>query len=1088
MNTTFEIVNSAGKAFIEFALPMLVQSCILILILLLTDFFLRKKVRAIFRYWIWMLVLVKLILPTSLSSPLSIGYLFGDKLISLPATPTPPEQPKPPATITMPIIDLTDIPQDLHTQPAPTVTSRPEPIPAQPIAPPPVPPAALSWQGIVFLLWLAVVIAMTLLLLQRAIFVQGLVAQAGEADSSIKKTFDSCCEGMGIRKRIGLKVSTNATSPAVCGLFRPVILLPHNLSPGLSAGQLQSVLLHELAHIKRGGLWINLAQTVLQIVYFYNPLLWIANTIIRRIREQAVDETVLVAMGQNAKQYPQTLVDVAKLAFKRPVLSLRLIGVVESKSALAGRIKRILSRPIPKKAKLGILSLLAVIIIAAILLPMAKAKVSDESRFNVGGGPLDIQLLGVRPDAGDDIYDAEGKKLEKALGPIGLWEDPWGSDKQRRDFIFELPAVDKQVLFDRWHHLYHSGTNTGLGVGRGWSLGRSGKQELFILMTTFKKTYLKRTAYFFTRQVPVHKVDLELRYFCGPPLDPVCTFSGPFAFGTKTFADGGLSYELTPEKFEPPFSESHIRFRFSGGRELGTNPTVIIYDTSGSRHLMETVGLGKNGLVFEHSQLPLDKIAAITVGEKPHERTFRNIVVDYPDRPVREYPEYLDRMADILGITNLSKEELSTYRFKDPNEAIAVIGIVRGRGHTASAVEALMFGKPAIDISGLEPQVHEKIRHTANIWASAVDPRMKARGVQLGLIGRWPEFFEQALEILSNDYQYLPLEDVRILKREVGYIVWILLNRYRERLTAEQVQRLQEYHNGQRGLPVLAPQVKTDVQVEVEPVGQSGEFHDAVPDYSDLKAAIKAAYQARSDLLSNSTGMAELTLVKKGLSPGVPKQLENEFAKEFNIDRESIRFTGEGTWTTKWYKKGEKSRYDVKVPPPKEKDLTRRPLLIPRDMRIAVDPEKGIYYDVLHKEAYINRPPSRAGNPADLVSYFDVSRLYEFCLHDVPSLLSWFEKEKMQPQCNEEWVGQIRYIRLTFGDENLDAQGKKDKRRFELWIAPEMSYSLVKARAFVNMPSLGDQLELVESYEATYQESDNFDGIWLLKDIKIVDK
>jgi beta-lactamase regulating signal transducer with metallopeptidase domain len=373
MNAILEQINTIGKSFVEFALPMLAQFSILFLILLLIDFLLRKKVRSVFRYWIWMLVLAKLVLPTSLSSPLSLGYLFGDSLTSLQIEPTAPQLKKQPPAVSPQIIDFSTVPPASDT--SSVVTSPPNrPSPEQPFSSQSPQTTPLSWQGVVFLLWLAVVAAMGLLLVQRAIFVKGLVAQAVEADDSIKDTFNSCLERIEVRRRIGLKVSTNATSPAVCGLFRAVILLPHNLSAGLSAGQLQAVLLHELVHIKRGDLWVNLVQTVLQILYFYNPLLWIANSIIRRIREQAVDEMVLVAMGENAQQYPQTLVSVAKLAFKRPALSLRLIGVVESKSALASRIKRILARPIPKSTKLGILGLLAVIILAVILLPMAKAQ------------------------------------------------------------------------------------------------------------------------------------------------------------------------------------------------------------------------------------------------------------------------------------------------------------------------------------------------------------------------------------------------------------------------------------------------------------------------------------------------------------------------------------------------------------------------------------------------------------------------------------------------------------------------------------------------------------------------------------------
>ncbi len=180
----------------------------------------------------------------------------------------------------------------------------------------------------------------------------------------------------------------------------------------LSPSQLRAVLLHELAHIKRGDLWVNFAQTVLQIIYFYNPLLWVANCIIRRVREQAVDEMVLVAMGEKAQQYPQTLVNVAKLAFKRPALSLRLIGVVESKSALAGRIKHILNRPMPKRAKLGILGLAVVIIIAAILLPMAKS-MPGLPELIIKGTVKDAQTG--KPIAGARVFD-------DGYGPKPNWE------------------------------------------------------------------------------------------------------------------------------------------------------------------------------------------------------------------------------------------------------------------------------------------------------------------------------------------------------------------------------------------------------------------------------------------------------------------------------------------------------------------------------------------------------------------------------------------------------------------------------------------------------------------------------------------
>ena len=80
MNTVVETINAGGRAFVDFALPMLIQSGVLILILLAVDTLLRRRVRAVVRYWIWMLVLVKLVLPPSLGSPVSLGTWFGDTL------------------------------------------------------------------------------------------------------------------------------------------------------------------------------------------------------------------------------------------------------------------------------------------------------------------------------------------------------------------------------------------------------------------------------------------------------------------------------------------------------------------------------------------------------------------------------------------------------------------------------------------------------------------------------------------------------------------------------------------------------------------------------------------------------------------------------------------------------------------------------------------------------------------------------------------------------------------------------------------------------------------------------------------------
>ncbi len=287
MDTIFEAINSSGKVFVEFALPMLVQSSVVIGIFLLAEWLLRKKVRAVFRYWLGMFILVQMILPFWQAFKISFAgtnQFFADASGLLRSAESP----------------------------------------------------LITWQGIVFLIWLAVVVVMALVLLKRAILARRLVWRAKRANLLMKDLLVYCCRCLGVRERkVTLKISDDGTSPAVCGVFKPVILVPRNLAPSLGSRHLRAVLLHELAHIKRRDLWINWAQTILQIIYFYNPLLMLANSVIRNVREQAVDETVLAAMGHKVQRYHEMLAEVARIVLKRPALSLGLIGMVESKDSLA---------------------------------------------------------------------------------------------------------------------------------------------------------------------------------------------------------------------------------------------------------------------------------------------------------------------------------------------------------------------------------------------------------------------------------------------------------------------------------------------------------------------------------------------------------------------------------------------------------------------------------------------------------------------------------------------------------------------------------------------------------------------------------
>ena len=364
INAFTAVLNPMGQAFWTNATGLFIQSALLIVLLLTIDLLLQKRIRAVFRYGLWMLLFVKLVLPASFTLPTGIGNWVGDYLTPEVAI----TKSMPPIAEAAPmVLERQPGPIPLETSPlfeaTPTPETRPAGVEHDPI---------VDWKGVAFLGWLGGMLVLSVLLVKRACSVKRLVAQAKVADEPLIRLLDECRCQIGIQQSIELRLSDTMLSPAVCGLFRPVVLIPNVLLERLSPEKLKAVLMHELAHVKRADVWVNVLQTICQIVYFYNPFIWIANTVIRRAREQAVDEVVLVTLKSKTQQYSNTLLDIAEMALWRPSFSLGLIGVVESKKALERRIRHMLNRPAPKSSKLGYLGLTAIVAIGAIILPMGR--------------------------------------------------------------------------------------------------------------------------------------------------------------------------------------------------------------------------------------------------------------------------------------------------------------------------------------------------------------------------------------------------------------------------------------------------------------------------------------------------------------------------------------------------------------------------------------------------------------------------------------------------------------------------------------------------------------------------------------------
>jgi bla regulator protein BlaR1 len=109
-----------------------------------------------------------------------------------------------------------------------------------------------------------------------------------------------------VSRPVALMESCLAEAPVVIGFFRPVILLPIGLLTGLGAQQVEAILIHELAHVRRCDYLVSLLQKFVEGLLFYHPAVWWVSGVIRAERENCCDDVVVAVLG-DAHGYAATL-------------------------------------------------------------------------------------------------------------------------------------------------------------------------------------------------------------------------------------------------------------------------------------------------------------------------------------------------------------------------------------------------------------------------------------------------------------------------------------------------------------------------------------------------------------------------------------------------------------------------------------------------------------------------------------------------------------------------------------------------------------------------------------------------------------
>jgi uncharacterized protein (TIGR03435 family) len=163
------------------------------------------------------------------------------------------------------------------------------------------------------------------------------LGRGGEpADHSMCAIVAAVAARMGVKRPVRVRISTLVDGPSVLGWLRPLMLLTPAAAIGLTPAQLEAVIAHELAHIKRWDYLVNVFQIVAETLFFYHPAVWWMSHRIRVERELCCDDLAIRACGDPVC-YARALTVLERQRIEVPALAMGIAS-----GALLHRIQRLL--------------------------------------------------------------------------------------------------------------------------------------------------------------------------------------------------------------------------------------------------------------------------------------------------------------------------------------------------------------------------------------------------------------------------------------------------------------------------------------------------------------------------------------------------------------------------------------------------------------------------------------------------------------------------------------------------------------------------------------------------------------------------
>ncbi|MCA9417635.1 MAG: hypothetical protein KC917_15265, partial [Candidatus Omnitrophica bacterium] len=380
--------------------------------------------------------------------------------------------------------------------------------------------------------------------------------------------------------------------------------------------------------------------------------------------------------------------------------------------------------------------------------------------FHVSGDPIDIELVGIRPNSGDAIYDLEGNLIEER--DFGLLYLPsWGDDVYLRQFLFKLADSEDPVrlLWTRpserrgsvaiWsafgQPLLEPGSNS---LSKFYSIPKS-KHHVFqpFNRLPWVGPYLSILKYDWDE--PLTHVDVTVGCLKARRGPAELTFEGPFVFDRSTQAEEDANVSLTFQG-DAPYSLTAMISLDNASRELSRDDVWCLYDLDGHRVIAQPdhspPDIGKKVLEWRGEYF-LNRVAAVTYNEKTHEKIFHNVPLDFPNWEDRNVTPDLEEFRRRFPEKSSSQRTRGRgVQFASLAEVFAASDILKGSMLRGAALNFVNREAEDLDKLRLSEQEKGKVNELLHRWLSVEEVMFQEKVIETGLGLRFPEFIDISLD------------------------------------------------------------------------------------------------------------------------------------------------------------------------------------------------------------------------------------------------------------------------------------------------------------------------------------------------------